>query len=400
VLLKIFIAGIDGYLGWTLAQYLAARGHTVSGVDNGSRRRWVEEIGSRSVTPIADLPERRRAFESQHGAWPVIYNFDLVNYNPTRTALKAEKPDCIVHLAEMPSAPFSMIDARHACLTHRNNLEGTLNILWAMKEVCPEAHLLKLGTMGEWGTPNVDIPEGYFELEFRGRKDWVMFPRKAGSFYHQTKVHDSHNIEFACRTWGLRSTDIMQGVVFGTRIPEMGDNQKLLTRYDIDECFGTFINRACAAAIIGHPITVYGTGQQQRGFLPLKDSMQCLTLAIENPPKTGEYRVFNQFEDTYNLTGLAELIQRAAAKLGLPVQINNYENPRSEAEAHYYNPDRVKLLELGYQPTRDTEGEVTTMLSDLIQYEDTIRKLRYLIIPKVRWGGEKRPCGLLKRAQS
>ena len=398
--MKIFIAGIDGYLGWTLAQHLTARGHTVSGVDNGNRRKWVEEMGSRSVTPITDMSVRRLAFEHRYGMRPTVYNFDLVSYSHTLAALKEEKPDCIVHLAEMPAAPFSMIDARHACLTHRNNMEGTLNLLWAMQEVCPEAHLLKLGTMGEWGTPNVDIPEGHFELEFRGRKDRVMFPRKAGSFYHLTKVHDSHNIEFACRVWGLRSTDIMQGVVFGTKIPGMGEDRGLLTRYDIDECFGTFINRACASAVIGHPITVYGPGHQQRGFLPLKDSMQCLTLALENPPVAGEYRVFNQFEKTYNLMGLAGLIRQAGAKLGLEVTINNYENPRKEDDEHYYNPDRVKLLDLGYQPTTDIEGEVTAMLSDLLRYRDTIQELRYLIIPRIRWDGKKKLCGILDKEQS
>lgn len=398
--MKVFIAGIDGYLGWSLSQYLVARGHTVSGVDNGNRRRWVEEVGSRSVTPIADMPERLRAFGRHYGVSPTVYDFDLMYYESVHDTLKAEQPDCVVHLAEMPAAPFSMIDAQHACLTHRNNIEGTLNILWAVKEACPEAHLLKLGTMGEYGTPNVDIPEGHFDLEFRGRKDRVMFPRRAGSFYHLTKVHDSHNIEFVCRTWGLRSTDIMQGVVFGTRIPEMGDDPKLLTRYDIDECFGTFINRACASAIIGHPITVYGTGHQQRGFLPLKDSMQCLTLAMENPPEAGEYRVFNQFEKTYNLIGLAGLVQRAAAKLGRAVTISNYENPRTEADEHYYNPDRVKLLDMGYQPTTDIEGEVTAMLSDLMWYENTIWEMHDLLIPKIHWNGEKRPCGMIGEVRS
>lgn len=393
--MRVFIAGIDGYLGWSLAQYLKVRGHDVGGCDNENRRMWVEEVGGQSITPIVSVDDRLAGFRQNCGE----IDYAAVNttiYGSLEHRLRFFRPDAIVYLAEMPSAPWSMIDADHAARTQYNNVVGGLNMLWAMKETCPEAHLVKLGTMGEYGTVNVDIPEGMFELEFRGRKDFLMFPRKAGSFYHLSKVHGTHNIEFACRNWGLRSTDIMQGVVFGTRIPEMAKDDWSLTRFDIDECFGTAINRFCASAVIGHPLTVYGAGHQKRGFLPLKDSMQCLTLAIENPPQAGEYRVFNQFESVYDITELANMVQMAAGTLGLNCEVLNYENPRKEAEDHYYNPDREKLLELGYKPTKDIAGEVLTMIEDLTRYKDRIESVKDLLIPQTRWDGSKKKSESLK----
>jgi len=394
--MRVFIAGVDGYLGWSLAQYLATRGHHVGGCDNGNRRKWVAEVGGQSIIPIAEMRDRLPAFQERYGYGMPFAGIDLCDYNSVQSVLRTFKPDCVVHLGEIPSAPFSMIDAQHACLTHRNNLEGTLNILWAMREVCPNAHLLKLGTMGEFGTPNVDIPEGMFELEFRGRKDRVMFPRKAGSFYHLTKVHDTHNVEFACRNWGLRSTDIMQGVVFGTRIPEMDGDDRLATRFDVDSYFGTAINRFCAQVVIGHPITIYGGGGQQRGFLPLQDSMQCLTLVIENPPQSGEYRVFNQFENVYDLTALALAVRNVARELGIEATINSYENPRREAEQHYYNPDRSGLLELGYQPTQDIEDEILSALRDLLPHRGRIEQIREVLIPMTKWDGTKHRSQVLR----
>jgi UDP-sulfoquinovose synthase len=249
--------------------------------------------------------------------------------------------------------------------------------------------------MGEYGTPNVDIPEGFFEIEFRGRKDRLPFPRQAGSWYHQTKVHDSNNTMFACKIWGLRSTDIMQGVVYGTRIPQMGDDPRLLTRLDFDQSFGTAINRFCCQAVIGEPMTPFGKGHQKRGFLPLRDSMQCLTLAIENPPQKGEYRVFNQFEEVYNVTELAQKVQKVARELGLAGEIWNIENPRKELEEHYYNPDHQHLLNLGYQPTHDMEAELRVMLADLLKYRDRIEVKKESLIPDIRWDGRRRKVHFL-----
>jgi len=238
------------------------------------------------------MRERLKAFHERFGQALQFREGDLRDYAFIIECLKSFVPDAIVHLGEMPSAPYSMMDLDHCVFTTTNNLVSTLNILHAMKETCPNAHLLKLGTMGEYGTPNVDIPEGFFTIEYRGRRETLPFPRQAGSWYHQTKVHDSNNVMFACRVWGLRSTDIMQGVVFGTRTDEMGDDVRLRTRFDFDQCFGTALNRFCAQAVVGVPLSLYGRGRQRRGFLPLRDSMQCLTIALENPPIDGEYRVF------------------------------------------------------------------------------------------------------------
>jgi UDP-sulfoquinovose synthase len=279
--------------------------------------------------------------------------------------------------------------------TQHNNVIGNLNLLWVMREICPDAHLVKLGTMGEYGTPNIDIPEGFFEVEYRGRKDWLPFPRQANSFYHWSKVHDSYNTMFACKVWGLRSTDIMQGVVFGTRICEMGDNPDLATRLDFDQCFGTVINRFCCQAVIGHPLTVFGVGGQRRSFLPLRDSMQCLTLACEHPPAHGEYRVFNQFEETYAVSELAEMVKVVGDELGLNVTIQTYENPRQEADYHYYNPDRQRLLDLGYVPTHNVLTELRGMVQDLMPHRERILAKADILVPDIRWDGRHRRSEIL-----
>lgn len=388
--MRVFIAGIDGYLGWPLAMYLTKRGHIVGGCDALYRRKWVAEVGSQSATPIKHIPERLTAFKDNFGKELQYWEGDLQNYYLVKYLFESFKPEAIVHLGEMPSAPYSMIDVHHAVLTQINNIAGTLNILYAMKAVCPDAHLVKLGSMGEYGTPNVDIPEGTFTLEYRGRSDTMLFPRQPGSWYHQSKLHDTNNILMACRLWGIRSTDIMQGVVFGTRIDEMGNDERLLTRFDFDECFGTVINRFCAEAVIGHPLSPFGKGNQKRGFLPLRDSMQCLTIAIDNPPQKGEYRTFNQFEELYSVNELAEKVQKVGSEFGLAVKINKVENPRAEKEEHYYNPDHKHLLDLGYQPTHDVEHEIRIAMQDLKKYKDRIEAKQGNLIPQIRWDGSRR----------
>ncbi|MBK8032311.1 MAG: NAD-dependent epimerase/dehydratase family protein [Chloroflexi bacterium] len=393
--MRVFIAGVDGYLGWALAQYLTARGHDVAGVDNYARRQWVDEMGSVSAIPIYSMPDRLAAFREHYGKELLFREGDLLDYQFLRDFLSDFQPDAIVHLGEMPSAPYSMIDQAHSIYTHTNNVNGSLNVLWAMREVCPEAHLVKLGTMGEYGTPNVDIPEGFFEIEYRGRKDRLPFPRQPGSFYHLTKVHDTNNTMFACRIWGLSATDIMQGVVFGTQIDTMGANPVLRSRLDFDQCFGTAINRFACQAVIGHPLTVYGVGHQKRGFLPMRDSMQCLTIAIENPPKAGEYRVFNQFEECYTVDELAEKVREAGSAVGLDVDIEHFDNPRTEKEEHYYNPDRQHLIDLGYKPTHDVVAEVKIMLQDLLPQRDRIMAKREIVVPDIRWDGTRRRSGVI-----
>jgi UDP-sulfoquinovose synthase len=387
--MRIFIAGMDGYLGWSLAQYLTARDHEVAGADLFLRRKWVEEVGSWSATPIAPMSERLAAFKQRFGREAHFWEGDLRNYGLVEQIFKEFQPDAVIHVGECPSAPYSMMDVHHATFVQTNNIVSTFNLLFAIRDIRPQAHLLKLGTMGEYGTPNLDIAEGFFEVEFRGRRDRVPFPRQPGSFYHLSKVHGSNNVMFACKIWGIRATDVMQGVVFGTRFPGMGDDERFLTRLDFDEAFGTAINRFSCQAVIGHPLTPFGKGHQKRGFLPLQDSMQCLTLALENPPKSGEYRVFNQFEEVYDVTELALKVQSAAGELGLDVEVHNLENPRKEQEEHYYQPDHQHLLDLGYVPTRDIDGEIRSMLRDLITYSERIELKRDALVPKIRWSGQR-----------
>ncbi|MBN1104909.1 MAG: NAD-dependent epimerase/dehydratase family protein [Deltaproteobacteria bacterium] len=387
--MRVFIAGVDGYLGWPLAIHLTRRGHEVAGVDCYYRRDWVAEIGSQSATPIRRMTERLLAFRENLGTNLQFIRGNITDYNFVWNFFRSFEPEAVVHLGEMPSAPYSMIDVHHCAFTHTNNLLGTINILHAIRDVCPDTHLVKLGTMGEYGTPNMDIPEGFFEIEFRGRKDRLPFPKQAGSWYHQTKVHDTNNIMMACRIWGLSATDIMQGVVFGTRVEAMGDDERLCTRFDFDQCFGTAINRFCAQAVIGFPLTPYGKGSQKRGFIPLRDSLQCLSIAIENPPVRGEYRVFNQFEEVYSLIEVAQKVQQVASSMGLNVEIRPLENPRIELEEHYYAPDHQNLIGLGYLPTHNIEKEMETTLIDLLKYRKRIEARSHALTPDIRWNGTR-----------
>jgi len=382
--LKIMIMGMDGYLGWTLAMYLSGRGHEVSGVDNLCRRRIVNEIGSCSATPIKPIEERIKTYEELSGKKLTFFGGDLTHSDFTDLVIKKERPETIVHLGEIPSAPYSMIDVEHCNYVQTNNIIGNNNILFAMHRHAPDCHLLKLGTMGEYGTPNVDIPEGFFEIEYRGRKDRLPFPRQPGSWYHLTKVHDSHNIIFACKIWGLRSTDIMQGVVHGIVTDDMVDDA-LLTRFDFDEAFGTALNRFCAQAVIGHELTPYGKGGQTRGYIALRDSMQCLTLAAENPPEEGEYRVFNQFEECYSVNELAEHVVKVAGESGIESKIWNIENPRIESENHYYNPDHERLPKLGFKPTNTLDDDLRLTIPKLLKYRERIEAKRDKIMPTILW---------------
>jgi UDP-sulfoquinovose synthase len=398
--MKVLVLGADGYIGWSLSMHLAKRGHVVSGIDNFERRKNVQDIGSTSAIPVLDMEERIRSFKHIHGKEISFYSGNLLDYDFLKEVVRETRPDSIVHLAEQPSAPFSMIDREHAIYTQHNNIEGTLNLLFAMKEYVPDCHLVKLGTMGEYGTPNVDIPEGFFEIEFRGRKDTLPFPRQPGSLYHLSKVHDSANVHFACRMWHLRSTDVMQGVVYGTRTAEMVDDS-LMTRFDFDEWFGTVINRYCAEAVIGHPLTPYGSGGQKRGFIDLIDSVQCLTIAVENPPNRGEYRVFNQLDEIYSVTELANYVAQVGKTFRLDVRIQPISNPRIEKEDHYYKVDRKHLPDLGFRPTRRITDTLEIMLGDLLKYRDRIMERSEVIIPRTTWAGgrgeQRRPEATLAK---
>jgi UDP-sulfoquinovose synthase len=283
----------------------------------------------------------------------------------------------------MPSAPYSMRDREHAVFTQQNNVINTLNVLWAMREFTPDGHLVKLGTMGEYGTPNIDIEEGYLEVEHKGRKDTLPFPKLPGSFYHLSKVHDSHNIHFACRIWGTRATDLNQGVVYGIETDETKLDDRLATRFDYDDVFGTALNRFCVQAIVGHPLTVYGRGGQTRGYLNIVDTLQCVELAVTHPAEPGEFRVFNQFTEQFSVTELAELVQRAGKEHGLEVRVEAIENPRVELEEHYYHASHTKLMDLGLQPHFLSETLVESMFGVIERHRDRVIPER--ILPRDRW---------------
>jgi UDP-sulfoquinovose synthase len=379
------VLGGDGYLGWPTAMYLSARHHEVAVLDNFAKRGWEQELDAQPLFPVGALRDRVHAWKEVTGRHISPFIGDLCDYDFVRSVLGYFRPEAIVHFGEQPSAPFSMIDQRRCVLTQVNNITGTLNILWAMREHAPLAHLVKLGTMGEYGTPNIDIEEGFLEIEYKGRKDVLPYPKQAGSFYHLSKVHDSHNITFACKVWKLRSTDLHQGVVYGVATDETELDKDLATSFHYDEVFGTALNRFCVQAIAGIPLTVYGKGGQTRGFLNIRDTLRCVELSILHPPRAGEYRAFNQFTQMFSILELAETVQRQAQKLGFHVAINHLPNPRVEAEEHYYNPRHQKLLDLGLRPHLLSDVLVDSMLVAIRDHADRIR--REVILPQVRWNG-------------
>jgi UDP-sulfoquinovose synthase len=382
--MRILILGGDGYLGWPTAMRFSARGHEVHAVDSYLRRRAVAENETDSLTPIpADLPARAAAWKEVSGRDIEVTEGDLCDPEMVDRLFRDFQPDAVIHYGEMPSAPYSMASREHAVFTEYNNVIGTLNVLFSMRDLAPDAHLVKLGTMGEYGTPNIDIEEGFLRVEHKGRSDTVPYPKQPGSFYHASKVHDSVNIQLACRVYDLRSTDLNQGVVYGMATDETLLDERLLTRFDYDEMFGTTLNRFCLQAVIGHPLTVYGAGGQTRGYLNIVDTLQCVELAVANPPERGEYRVFNQFTEQFTVAELADLVQRAGKELGLNVSIDQVENPRVEAEAHYYRPTHTKLLDLGLQPHYLSETLIESMFEMIGRYRG--RVIDHHIMPRTRW---------------
>jgi len=381
--MRILVLGGDGYCGWPTALHLSVRGHTVAILDSFVRRLWDHEIGVESLTPIRSLRERVLLWEELTGDRLAVFVADLQDHQALSRALGEFEPDAVVHFAEQRSAPYSMIDREHAVFTQVNNVVGTLNLLYALRERCPECHLVKLGTMGEYGTPNIDIEEGFLEVEHNGRRDLLPYPKQPGSFYHLSKVHDSHNIMFACRLWGLRSTDLNQGIVYGTLTPEITRHPGLTNRFDYDGIFGTALNRFCVQAAIGHPLTVYGRGGQTRGFLDIRDTVRCIELAVLNPPAAGEYRVFNQFTEQFSVGDLAEKVRVASGKLGIRVEVRHLPNPRVEREEHYYNAAHTRLLDLGLEPHLLSDSLLDSLLEIAIAHRDRVRE--DVILPRVDW---------------
>lgn len=402
--MRVMILGIDGYLGWTLALWLGTLGCEISGVDNYARRDWVKERGAHTVVPISRMTERLRAANEVLGIEVNFRELDIFNDRDRLQEFIDEiKPEAIVYYGECPSAPYSMIDVEHASYVQQNNVLGTLGVLFMMRDLVPQTSLIKLGTMGEYGTPTTGRPlfEGVFPensiLKWDNR-EWNLggeiIPRDPGSFYHLSKVHDTYNTYKACRFWGLRSYDIMQGVIYGVNTHQVAADPRLRTRLDIDEWFGTVINRFVAQAVVGFPLTMYGSGEQIRGFIGLEDGMQCVTRLIAHPPSPAQYDVVNQMSGFCSIKQLADTVARIASKeFHIPVTIQRVENPRVEYDVHPYEPIYNKLPDqFGFEPRVQLDDEIYRMLELLTQAEikQRIEEKKHLILPRTWWSGEKK----------
>jgi len=381
--MRVMVLGGDGYCGWATALYLSSKGHEVSIVDNFVRRQWDHELGAQTLTPILPLSDRLRTWTRLTGKNIDLFIGDVMDYEFFLASMKQFEPEAIIHFAEQRSAPYSMIDRKHAVSTQVNNVVGTLNVLFAIREVQPDCHLIKLGTMGEYGTPNIDIEEGYIEIEHNGRRDVLPYPKQPGSFYHLSKVHDSHNMMFATKIWNIRATDLNQGIVYGTITDEVAMDEALINRLDYDEVFGTVLNRFCVQAAIGQPLTVYGKGGQTRGFLDIRDTVRCVELACLTPAKLGECRVYNQFTEQFSVLDIALKVQEAGKALGTKVEVDHIPDPRVEAEQHYYNAKHSKLLDLGLKPHFLSDSLLDSLMNIAMKYKDRVDPT--MMLPQVNW---------------
>ncbi|MEM3101459.1 MAG: NAD-dependent epimerase/dehydratase family protein [Candidatus Nitrosotenuis sp.] len=380
---RILVLGADGYLGWPTCMYFSQRGHAVIGVDNYFRRNAAIELDCEPLIPTPNLIQRAKLWEEKSGKKIFVHIGDVTDYPFLLSIFKEYKPDAVIHYAEQPSAPYSMIDRDKAAFTLQNNLISTLNIVYAVKQTNLDCHIIKLGTMGEYGTPNIDIEEGWIEIEHKGRKDRFLFPRQASSLYHTTKIQDTDMLWFYVRTWGIRVTDLMQGPVYGIYTDESAEDYRLIPNFHYDEIFGTVLNRFIVQAVAGYPLTVFGKGNQVRGFLNLKDTMQCVYLSVIQPARLGELRIFNQLTELFSVNQLASMVKRVGDKLGYNVKIERIENPRVEKEEHYYNIHYTGLLDLGLKPLYLTDELLESFFTIVEKYKDRINKDAFL--KGVKW---------------
>ena len=381
--MNVLILGGDGYLGWPTAMHLTANGHQVAVVDNYLRRSLGREENVEPLVEVPNLHRRTALWESLSGCRIPVFIGDLRKWEFVEEVFQRFVPEGIVHYAEQPAAPYSMLNRRAAMLTLQNNLDVTANMIFAVKQFCPEAHIVKLGTMGEYGTPDIDIEEGWLEVEHKGRRHKFLYPRQAGSLYHTTKIMDTDLLWFYVRTWGLQVTDLMQGPVYGIFTDENRGHEDLYPFLYYDELFGTVLNRFVIQAVAGYPLTVYGKGGQTRGYLNIIDTLNCVRLSLENPARKGELRIFNQFTETFSVNQLAKMVQRVARSMKLKAEIATVENPRKEAEEHYYNPTHTGLLDLGLKPHFLTDDVLAGMLEFAAKHKEKIRTEQ--IYRKVRW---------------
>ena len=381
--MRIIILGGDGYLGWPTAMHFAAAGHQVWAVDNYLRRKVALETDSEALIPTPNLAERARLFRERTNQEIAVDIFDCNDFHRMSELFERVRPDAVVHYAEQPSAPYSMRGFDEARLTLANNIGVTFNLIWAVLRHAPQCHIIKLGTMGEYGTPNIDIEEGWIEIEHKGRRDKFLYPRAAGSLYHTTKVLDTDLLWFYVRLYGLRVTDLMQGPVYGLETDQSRIDERLLPNFHYDDIFGTAVNRFLVQAVAGVPLTVYGKGGQTRGYLNIRDTLQCVDLAVSNPVPAGELRVLNQFTELFSVNELAARVREAGDALGLDVQVRNLPNPRKEKEEHYYNAQSTGLQELGLKPHAMTPEVLSDMLKTVMRHKALIETGR--IMPRVRW---------------
>lgn len=394
--MNILILGGDGYLGWPSAMYFSQRGHDVTVVDNYFRRNTAVELDASALYPVPNLVERARLWHELTGREIKVVIGDLrescvleslftgtARYDFAVSNEKDTGFDAVLHYAEQPSAPYSMLSQRHASFTLLNNLAITNNLMFAVKNHSPESHIVHIGTMGEYGTPNIDIEEGWLDIEHKGRKDRFLFPRQASSIYHTSKIMDTDLMWFGIRTWGLRMTDLMQGPVYGIDTEETAIDARLRPFFNYDEIFGTVVNRFITQAVCGYPLTVYGKGGQTRGYLNIKDTLQCVYQSTVIPAKAGELRIFNQIMETFSVMELAEKTQRVGKKLGYDVQINHLPNPRKEAEEHYYNPVHQGLQDIGVVPNYLTDEVMEGIFRVVMEHQVNIRK--DVIFRGVKW---------------
>lgn len=392
----VLILGGDGYLGWPTAMYFSNRGYDVTVVDNYLRRNACVELDVGMLYPISSLIERAQLWHQLTGKEIKVVIGDLTDPEIMRDLFNGRVeyqwainkkftgiPATVVHYAEQPSAPYSLINYKYANKTLHNNLLVTNNLVFALKDLARDTHMIKLGTMGEYGTPNIDIEEGWLEIEHKGRKDKFLFPRQAGSLYHTTKVMDTDLLWFGVRMWDLKATDLMQGPVYGIQTPESDLDPRLQTLFNYDEIFGTIINRFITQAVVGYPLTVYGKGGQTRGYLNINDTLQCVHASEKTPAKKGELRIFNQIMETFTANQLAEMTKKVGDSLGFQVEIKNIENPRKEQEEHYYNPTYQGLQDIGVIPHYLTEEVMQGMFEVVNQYKGNIRK--DVIFRGVKW---------------
>jgi UDP-sulfoquinovose synthase len=379
--MQILVLGGDGYLGWPTALHLSAVGHDVAVNDNFARRGYDEEMGVESLIPIATLEERIAAWRDVGGKEIKSYVGDLCDPAFVHQMVGDFRPDTIVHFGEQRAAPYSMISQAHAVYTQTNNVVGNLNVMYAIGDIDRDIHLVKLGTMGEYGQPNIDIEEGWLEVEHKGRKDRVIYPKRPGSFYHCSKVHDSVNLEFGCRIWGMRVTDLNQGVVYGAETEQTKLDPRLATRFDYDGVFGTVLNRFIIQAVLGHPLTVYGNGSQTRGLINIVDTVECIRIASETPADRGEFRVFNQMTESKSINEIAETVANEFP--GGEARIEHVDNPRVEIYGHYYNVVHTALEGLGLKPTLLSTTLIDHLFDVVERHRDRVDLAA--VMPTVKW---------------